>query len=273
MSKFYARRTLRIFPAFWVLCAIFLVVSLVLHRRIHWPAWIACVFYVSNYYMAFHGFGSTLNHSWSLAIEEQFYLLWPAAFRRFAANSRHLERILVGVILAVWIYRAILEFRLRMDWVYIYCAFGTRADALAIGCLLAILAFNERIPHWLVENKTPAGIAAFIIVMVPFSGIGNGVEFYLFPPAFAVLILHAIVYHRSRVYHWLNWAPVRQIGMWSYSIYLYHIFSHRVVPDRLGFIKMPLEILVALGLGAGSYYLVEKPVLALRDRWFVSERS
>lgn len=274
LKKFYARRTLRIFPAFWVLCGVFLVLSAMAHKLIHWDAWLACVFYVSNYFMAFHAFaGATLNHSWSLAIEEQFYLLWPAVFRRFAANRRQLIRILTGVIVFVWIYRALMLYWLRVDWMYVYCAFETRADALAIGCLMAVLASKDQIPRWLCESKWPGLIAALAILGVAFAEVGDGADYYVFPAAFAVLILQAVIHHRSPVYRWLNWGPMSLVGTWSYSIYLYHIFAHRFVPDSIGFAKLPLQFALAVLLGAGSYYLVERPVLSLRDKWFGSERK
>ncbi len=274
LRKFYARRTLRIFPAFWVLCVVFLGGSVAIHKLIHWDAWLACVFYLSNYYMAFHGFaGATLNQSWSLAIEEQFYLLWPAVFRRFGADRRQIMRILAGVIVVVWIYRALLLYWFRVDWMYVYCAFETRADALAIGCLMAVLASKDQIPSWLTETKWPGLIAMLTIVVVALNRMGHGVEYYVFPAAFAVLILQAVVHHRSPVYRWLNWGPLSLVGTWSYSIYLYHIFSHRLVPDSFGIVKLPLQFAGAILLGAGSYYLVEKPVLSLRDRWFGSERK
>lgn len=274
LRKFYARRTLRIFPAYWVLCAVFLVASRLANKPIHWDAWLACVFYVSNYYMAFHAFaGSTLNQSWSLAIEEQFYLLWPAVFRRFGADKEKLVRLLSAVILVVWIYRAVLLYVLHVDWMYVYCAFDTRADALAIGCLMAVLASRDHIPAWLYASKWPGLIAALVILAVAFGKVGHGIDYYVFPSAFAVLILQAVLYHRSPAYRWLNWGPLSLVGTWSYSIYLYHIFAHRFIPDALGFAKLPLQFFLAIALGAGSYYLVEKPVLALRDRWLGSERK
>lgn len=211
-----------------------------------------------------------MNHTWSLAIEEQFYLLWPAVFRRVTGKQDRLVILLTGAIVAVWCYRGILEYWIVVRWEYVYGAFGTRADALAIGCLIAVVAHQDRIPRWLMST-TVAVAATLTIVSVTLARIGHGIELYVLPLAFAVLILHAVSYHQSPVYGWLSWRPLQVLGSWSYSVYLYHIMVNRIVPDSLGWFKLPADVFVAVLLGAASYYLVEKPVLSFRDRFFGSE--
>ena len=80
LRLFYVRRTLRIFPAFYVYWVLVVALSAIRHRVV-WPQAIASLFYVNNYYQGLFGDPNTgLSHSWSLGVEEQFYLLWAPAF-------------------------------------------------------------------------------------------------------------------------------------------------------------------------------------------------
>lgn len=270
LRNFYIRRTLRIFPAFWVFCGMFGIAALYMRQHVDWLAFTASVLYVGNYYIGLHGTGAGMNHTWSLAVEEQFYLLWPAVFRPFAGRPAKLIPALSAAIGCVWAYRAILQFGLGVRGEYIYCAFETRMDALAIGCLCAVLAHENVFPNWLFKVRWLAPLSAALVVILFISPVPLASLYAT--PAFAVLILDSIRNHNSPPYRWLNWSPLRRVGLWSYSIYMYHVFVHRIVPPGPELARLPLEILAALALGAASYYVVEKPVLLLRDRIFGSVR-
>jgi len=93
LSGFYLRRSLRIFPAFYGFWLFSIGVRILGHRTIAWGAAIASFFYVSNYYYSLvPGADTFMLHTWSLANEEQFYLLWPWVFKRAHNN---LSRITV----------------------------------------------------------------------------------------------------------------------------------------------------------------------------------
>src|SRR5215203_3503971 len=90
LRLFYLRRSLRIFPAFYVFWAVIVIgMGVLRHKPVAWPQAISALFYTSNYYQAITGNWQTaLFHTWSLAIEEQFYLLWPALFMALRGNDR-----------------------------------------------------------------------------------------------------------------------------------------------------------------------------------------
>ena len=88
IKGFYIRRSLRILPAFYGYCALYILASIAIGRALQWPPIIASALYVNNYYAALHGRTNTMGHLWSLAVEEQFYLLWPLALTAFGANRR-----------------------------------------------------------------------------------------------------------------------------------------------------------------------------------------
>lgn len=81
LKLFYARRTLRIFPAFYVYWFLIIGLSIISSRHIFRAQAVCSFFYISNYYQAIFGDPNTgLSHTWSLGVEEQFYLVWPVTF-------------------------------------------------------------------------------------------------------------------------------------------------------------------------------------------------
>jgi peptidoglycan/LPS O-acetylase OafA/YrhL len=264
LRKFYLRRALRIFPAFYGYAIIYVIGRILLTLPIHWPSLISCLTYTTNYYGAFYEeVPQTMVHVWSLAVEEQFYLLWPFIFWKLAGNRMWLMKGLSVAILVIWAYRwaAVL---LNFPGTYVYEAFETRADALAIGCLLAIANWENRIPRWLVDWKWlgPAGLAA-IIVSAALVLNGPRYAWALVAVAFAILILQAIAHSQSPFYKWLNSWPLYALGVVSYSLYLYHPFANRL-PSALR--SFPIEIVFAIALATASYFIVEKPFLRLKSK-------
>ena len=89
LSRFYLRRSFRIFPAFYAYFLLGWALMMVRHKPIIAAQAISARFYVTNYYQAILGDPNTrLSHTWSLAVEEQFYLLWPVAFLLLRNNRR-----------------------------------------------------------------------------------------------------------------------------------------------------------------------------------------
>src|SRR5258708_5916886 len=148
LSGFYARRVVRILPAYYV----FVVLSIALHwmrgdSRIA-PAAIPALFYYTNYFNALHGHpASSVAHAWSLAVELQFYVIAPVAFLLLAARGR--RALLLGAAFAiagVAAWRSFAFLWLGLGPSYAYNAFDCRFDALAAGCLLAVLCRRPRFP-------------------------------------------------------------------------------------------------------------------------------
>ena len=140
LRNFYFRRSLRIFPAFYCYALLYLGLMILLHKKVIWSQAVCALLYVNNYYQAIHGDPNTgLSHTWSLGIEEQFYLLWATAFLLLRKRRERLAWVLVVVIAAIWIHREVLHFLFGVWQGYIYEAFDTRADHLLIGCFLAVV--------------------------------------------------------------------------------------------------------------------------------------
>jgi peptidoglycan/LPS O-acetylase OafA/YrhL len=270
LRRFYARRALRIFPAFYGYAAFYVVGRILLKLPLDWPTLISCLTYTSNYFFAFGGHPvATMVHTWSLAVEEQFYLLWPFVFWMLARNRTGLMKGLIVTILTIWAYRWVAVL-CDFPGTYVFCAFETRADALAIGCLLAIANQEKRIPRWFIDWKW-IGLAALALICASSAAQVNGPRYAwsLVAVACAALLVQSVAHSQSQWYRWLDSRPLRALGLISYSLYLYHPFANRL-PGALR--TLPVEIAFSIALATASYFIVERPFLLLKARLSSSSR-
>ncbi|MGI8497951.1 MAG: acyltransferase family protein [Gemmatimonadaceae bacterium] len=280
LRQFYLRRSFRIFPAFYAYYLLFIAIVSLRHRPLHVAQAISAFFYVNNYYQAIHGDPNTgLSHTWSLSIEEQFYLLWPLAFLLLKNNRRRFMALAIGVP-SLWIYREILLFGFRVDQSYIYEPLDTRADHLLAGCFLAIALHEKRLGAlWRVACASQAGILVTITLLIAsvalrgvirVSDYRDSVEFILQPVLFAVLLTQLIASPRELVARPFNWAWMRYLGKISYSVYLYQqLIVHPVTSIVRG--SPAIGALAAAGVtivaASCSYHFIEQPFLRLRERF------
>lgn len=276
---FYQRRTLRIFPAFYFYSFILVALLVGTGRAVLWPhAWSA-FFYLSNYYSAINGDPNNgFSHTWSLAIEEQFYLLWPFVFLMLRGNLRKMTAFLVGIIAAVWIHRAILCFAFNIDQAYIQAAFDTRLDELMVGCLLAVLLKRRALAScWRVvsANTLLPLVTIALLALSVYAGevyverYRDVFGFAIEPLLIAVLIVQMISFSSTRLWSWTEWPVLRFLGRISYSLYLYQqLVLH---PTRKALAAYPVilqlagAILVTIILATISHYLIERPFLKLKS--------
>jgi len=279
LRQFYLRRVLRIFPAFYCFWLILTGALLLFHKPIVWGQAISAFAYLNNYYQAIFGDPNTgYSHTWSLSIEEQFYLLWPIALLALGRQPKRIATALAAAIGTTWVYRAILQFVVGMDQGYIYEAFDTRVDHLAMGCLLAVLlhrGYLRRVWEWLCTVWMSILILALLATSVWLSQVfgivyRNVVGFAIDPLLAAVLIAQVIALRESPLWRWLNWRWVRYLGTLSYSIYLYQqVVIH---PAQQAFASYPLPVQLGAAMAAvilaasASYHLVERPFLRLKNR-------
>ncbi len=190
LRNFYIRRSLRIFPAFYCYAAVlFGVIFVFRHARLVWPQALAALAYVSNYYQALNGDPNTgFSHTWSLAIEEQFYVLWPLTFVLLRGNYRRMSRLLIGAILTMWVYRAALVFIFHVHEGYIYEAFDTRADHLLMGCLLAVVLRARLFPRFWTWISVRSWAAAAIAAMLAISSMAEAIYGPLYRDSIAFIL-------------------------------------------------------------------------------------
>ena len=271
LRQFYYRRTLRIFPAYYAYvgaiatCWIFGWVSLQHGDLLH------AVTYTQNYALS-HQSSWYVGHAWSLAVEEQFYILWPATL--LLAGRRRGVLVAVAVIAAAPLARVGSAFLPHHG--EIGHTFQTVADAIAAGCLLALL----RDQLW--ENGiyrrvlTSSGFLFVPVLVLGAASLGTStsrihlgvyhlVGVTVMNLGIALCIDWSLRFSTGRVGRFLNSRPLVFIGTLSYSIYLWQQpFLNRdsgAVTARFPY-NLSLAILAALT----SYFVVERPTLALRER-------
>jgi peptidoglycan/LPS O-acetylase OafA/YrhL len=250
LSEFYKRRAFRIFPAAFVFLAV--VVGLY-WREMRWYHVAAAVFYVANMDMTRPWI---FGHLWSLSIEEQFYLLWPFAVKKWPSR---LTAILLGVSLGTPVFIAGL-YALKITG-GLTGSLPVLADQLAIGCLLAI--FAGRLPR--IPSYVAAAMVAAMILIPWFPAISATrtlFSLFVLRPALNVSIAGVVLHVMQRPYWILNWGPVMWLGRISYSLYLWQELFCSNAALHYGYAL----VLPALACAALSYYLVELPMLRIRDR-------
>jgi peptidoglycan/LPS O-acetylase OafA/YrhL len=280
LKEFYIRRTLRIFPAYYV----FVILSLVADFALGHP-WskglIASAFtYTVNYYNAFQGHPSTtVAHAWSLGVEEQFYLLWPVAFLALTrkANSRLRQIGLLWIILLVVVWRSALFLLAHASPSYVYNAFDARADSLAIGCFIAVAANGAMYRRFERAVRSSAWLPLITLGLLWYSR-ESGSDRYHYTLGMTVdalllgiFMIQMLGLSEAKGWNWLNSPPVRWLGLISYPCYLWHawgldIGSHLFAPATHKWAAISAGYLATIALAAGSYYVIERPFLWIKER-------
>lgn len=257
LLEFYRRRAYRIFPAAYL----YMLVMAVLHWRSLTLSQLLVAFtYLSSY---FHS-PWILGHLWSLSVEEQFYLLWPFALA-FAFAVR--KRMAIFAIAFCPLLRVAFHF-LHLQGRDFY--FPTVLDAIATGCLLAILWDElKAYDRFLLSRAAlvlPAVVLAVPLLHARFDGYVGQAMYEVFGLTLMHLAIAGIVYNAIRLnWRWLNLKPVVWLGLISYSLYLWQQpFIDRASTNWWN--AFPANVILALLCAAASYYLVEKTFLQLRNR-------
>lgn len=277
LGKFYLRRTMRIFPPFYAYLAVvaiggalgFLVIP---HGARWWPAF----FYVSN---VVNTNDWLTGHSWSLALEEQYYLVWPIALAIFIRRRGAAKGIQIGARLVI---AALILFPLIR-----IAAFGaTRSGATVAGLMFDFVAAGSGMALLQETGQFEtqrAFLAACVGRMMPYTGlmalslhvIFAGTHRWMFAvdaalstTAEAILLAMFIAWATRNPQHpigrVLNFRPLRIIGIASYSLYLYQQLFFE--PDAPFHWPVLAGLLALCACATTSYLLVEVPALRLRER-------
>lgn len=252
LRRFYVRRAYRILPAAY---AVTLVIAIVWHNRIVLRDVLCSLLYVQN----FNAKASwSLGHMWSLAVEEQFYLLWPFVLYRF---FQHRYKVVIAAMATAPFFRAACGY---MGWHYAQVSwFPCAMDALATGCLLALLMSEKKI-NWSAANRWffPVLVGTLAIRQFSYpSGVQPLVMLTLQNLGIAFCVQHCI----RKEYWVLNCRSVVWIGVLSYSIYLCQEPFFQVHP-AYAVERFPWNLACIFLAAIACHYLIEKPFLRLRER-------
>ncbi len=260
---FYARRALRIFPLFYLVLALAAVINIgPVRQTIGWH-----VTYLTNFYLfdrgSWHG---SISHLWSLAVEEQFYLVWPIVI--LAAPARRLPAIIAATMVAAPITRLLAGGAMN-------AVLPTSClDSLGAGALLALPATRGMIMSAGIVSGLP--LVAVSLALRYAGAAGVPFEAAL---DFGVSLLSAWIVGMAAngvpgvAGRCLSLGPVVYLGTISYGVYLFHGFMPYVLGRYVeGFVDMawPLRAtllaVTTIAIASLSWRLVEKPLLALKPR-------
>ena len=278
LRRFYARRVLRIFPVYYFfLLTVFLIqIASIWHQS--QIEWLSNLFFITNFS---HGPAAT-SHLWSLAVEEQFYLLWPVTLYLIGPKNR---RGILGVLCIPMFITPICRLLKNSHWLaslppFILPLFKNYSflfyfDSLAVGCAAAvILVRQEKLARRMADWKFT--LLAFILFVATYclsqmhlvewftNPLGNIVQAI----ALAILLLQSILF--PQYFRPLNWPVVQRLGVLSFSIYIWQMLFCANPVDfgwpNFWFMSIPGWLPVALLAAVLSYYCLEKPLLAWRER-------
>jgi peptidoglycan/LPS O-acetylase OafA/YrhL len=265
LRGFYLRRTFRIFPAFYAyLLVVFVAAQVGLVALRPWDM-LAASTYTINYHYDRSWY---VGHIWSLSVEEQFYLVWPALLLMLGARSALWTAVcvtLVAPVVRVTVMRFVPAWRAGVGE-----SFPTVADAIAAGCLLA--ALRDRL--WAIPRVQRA-LASGWFVLVPLSVVAANrlplrfalsVGETIMNLGIALIVERAVRFPDGLTGRFLNARPVAYVGSLSYSLYLWQqpFFNRHSEATVASF---PLNLAIVIVLAVASHHLIEKPFLRLRGRF------
>lgn len=285
LRLFYVRRALRLFPLLYLALAIVALAVPFMHgaERAHYTSSLLwCAFYAGNLYgltTSFSELAPATAHLWSLAVEEQFYLVWPALL--IVILQKVTSRTLLRAVGCAAITSVLLRFVLASAGKTIWTLPTTHGDALLLGCALAIIYQSGRLQPWCERRRRPLAIAALagslIAVSIPLVAVSSASgSVYLFIEVLgAGLILVALCPGPwKRV---LSIAPLVYCGQISYGLYVIHtlltVFLAAHAPGVPYLLRGAVGVLAAFATAAASHRWFESRFLAYKDRLRPAERS
>lgn len=269
LGRFYLRRTLRIFPAYFLLIAVLVLADLPSVRE-DWP-WHAL--YATNWLIALKGFvwyghRFYVGPLWSLSVEEQFYLVWPLLV--LTVPVRWQDRVFVAIIPLAVVFRGAVSL-VTGNEARILDPTPASLDALALGALLAWRWHmgKGRVPNWLL----PVG-AALLAHAVFLMATSRGFPLLMATRPLGSALMACWVIDRAAIGFggWVGWLlttpPVQYIGRISYGVYLWHFPVAWALHGwrTHGWFLFVVDLAVTLALASLSWVVIETPFNRLKNR-------
>ena len=275
-AKFYERRARRIFPALFAMLAVTLVVSyFVLLPSDYAGAFrsaLGTLFFASNivfwhelkegYFAATDAGLNPLLHTWSLAVEEQFYVFFPVLL---LVSYRHFRRHIILILIVCSVVSLVSAVQLVQNHrAAVFFLSPFRGWELLVGSLLAFSAVPPLRSRVVREAVAGAGMLAILIACFLYDGHTTFPGFAtLMPVLGTAAIIHAGASGSTLVGHFLQWRPVVYIGLISYSLYLWHwpliVLARYLMGVEALAQHIALLLIASLALGSLSYRFIEQP--------------
>ncbi len=292
---FYARRARRILPAAMLTVIVTAVASALLlnplaaKRALH--GGLSAIYFGANFHFAAQGADyfnaglspSPIQHFWSLAVEEQFYIVWPLLLFvssliwlgvRRRSRREQAQRPVIGAVIvvlailaAISLMASIRQTATSPSWAYF--SIVTRAWELAVGAMVALtLPLAARIDRRLAIPLSWAGLSCIALAAASFSDTtsypGDSALLPVLGTAAAICGGSALASRRFGAEALLGTPPFQRVGAWSYSWYLWHWPALVLAPAVLGHSLSEIQALavavVSLVVAVMSFVLLERPI-------------
>lgn len=289
LKNFWLRRIRRLVPAVMSMAVVIIFVSAVVNRIIFTKGckdFLASVLGFNNWWQIFNkvsyfeaaGVPSPFTHCWSLAIETQFYLIYPLILLGIykLVKSRGEGRAKRGLLFAgvtlllalISVILMIVLFDPQQDASRVYYGTDTRAFSLLFGALLAILWEYRMVPRRLSANVNMVlGSVSFAVLLVMTIAINDSSNFWyrggqFFGTILTVLMVYAVSGRKTWLSRFLSNPVLKWIGDRSYSIYLWHYPIILLISKgiKASWWITLIEIVLSVVLAELSYRFIETPI-------------
>jgi peptidoglycan/LPS O-acetylase OafA/YrhL len=280
LKNFYIRRVLRIFPAYYLYLLCFFCLVLLGYFKVTFAEAICAIFFVYNYLPTHQAFG--LEHTWSLNVEEQFYLFWPGLLyllkpkrALYLASSlvllnpliRLLSDYIQPIIPAIQNHQVALTLHFNLDYLMMGSVMGLSYGKSQFDLLLEKL--------FKLKAHFVAAFLVFIVSPILLRLCWNNylyVQGLIEAPSMALLIIWCVKNPVSKLGLILNSKPAIAIGTISYSLYLWQdLFMPKGIAGIFSY--FPLNLIPIFLCASGSYYFVERRFLKMRARFHYPRSS
>lgn len=300
-SSFYARRALRILPLYYLTLTIIFVIlpwlgalPQALADSQHHQVWLWV--FLSNWAQPLGHEVAGLTHFWSLAVEEQFYLVWPLVV--LVLSNRRLLIAAIGLCVGALVLRLTMQAH-GADPETLYHFTICRMDALLFGAIAALVAENPELRSRAqrhIKWAMPLAAGLFLAGGIPTllydrtHVLTQNIGYSLAGVSFALVVLRLVLADRTLpgvVDTILSTRPMRSVGKYSYAMYVVHFPLHKLWGERVlhtlagpepfspavALTYAAVLTAVAYGVGMASYYLIERPFLRQKGRFVISSRE
>jgi peptidoglycan/LPS O-acetylase OafA/YrhL len=284
LKRFYLRRLLRIFPPMYLTLALLIGLALVgvIPNNMAYGAVALQFVQLTNYYLIWAGSGEFVHivpytiPTWSLAVEEHFYLLFPFALlwllRR--CTRQRIAAVFVSACAVVLLWRCIMVFGTGVGSQYAYYATDMRLDSLLFGCILGIWS-NPHLDESRLSVKTWLILLLLSVALLLFcflyrsDGFRDTLRYTLQGVALFPLFYCAIRYSGWPIFAWLEHPVMRWLGWISYTFYLSQLACIKLAEQYVGgnaLLSVIVGLLTSLGFATLVYLLLERQLATLRHK-------
>lgn len=274
LKGFYARRSLRIFPLYYAVTFLYVVLVFFLEqdmvvRGAFFDNLKYYLTYTSNWFIKLEEGRIIFYFAWSMATEEQFYLMWPFVVRYFKTTWGPV--VFMSGMLAVAIF---------MDWATKTGFLDTRhlwvrilasiSVSVCMGCLAAYLTHYPKVFEWTWKVLGQVWSVPVVVVLVFFAIYNHDTPLWISSLLLTAMVIAMCIRPNHVLAPLVDHKWLRYMGSITYGIYLLHMISlnivRRVVPHNL-ILYYVLTMLLSVGLATLSYRYFEKPFLKLKNRF------